>query len=110
MPKTDKEVEKKKRKRPALTPEDRENQLISLAVDQAEKQLSEGKAPTQVVIHYLKLATEKQKLETMKLAKETELLQAKTESIQSQKKSEELYAEALKAMRSYAGMEEEYED
>lgn len=110
MPKTNKEVDKKKRKRPALTPEDRENQMISLAVDQAEAQLSEGKAPTQVVIHYLKLATEKQKLETMKLEKETELLQAKTESIKSQKKSEELYAEALKAMRTYAGMDEYDED
>ena len=30
--------------RPALTPEARENQLISLAVDLAEKQLQEGTA------------------------------------------------------------------
>lgn len=90
-----------RRMKPALSPEARENQLISLAVDLAEKQLIEGTASSQVITHYLKLATVKEQLEREKLAKENELLRAKTEAIQSAQRVEELYANALDAMRSY---------
>ena len=89
--------------RPALTPEARENQLISLAVDLAEKQLQEGTASSQETTHFLKLGSMKNRLEMEKLEEENKLLKAKTESIQSQKRVEELYLEALNAMRNYAG-------
>ena len=89
-----------------MTPEARENQLISLAVDLAEKQLSEGTASAQVITHYLKLGTTKESLEKEKLARENELLKAKTESLISQKNVEELYTNALNAMKSYAGFED----
>ena len=89
--------------RPALTPESRENQLISLAVDLAEKQLQEGTASSQVITHYLKLGSTKEKLEKEKLEEENKLLKAKTEALQSSKKVEELYSEAIKAMRKYSG-------
>ena len=92
-----------KKMRPALTPEARENQLISLAVDLAEEQLRDKTASSQVITHFLKLGTTKAELEKEKLAKENELLRAKTESIESQKRIEELYAEALNAMRKYNG-------
>lgn len=92
-----------KRMRPALTPEARENQLISLAVDLAEEQLRDKTASSQVITHFLKLGTTKAELEKEKLAKENELLRAKTESIESQKRIEELYTEALNAMRRYNG-------
>ena len=92
-----------KRMRPALTPEARENQLISLAVDLAEEQLRDKTASSQVITHFLKLGTTKAELEKEKLATENELLRAKTESIESQKRIEELYAEALNAMRRYNG-------
>lgn len=88
---------------PALTPEGRENQLISLAIDLAEKQLSEGTASSQVITHYLKLGSTKERLEKEKLEKENELLKAKTESLQSAKRVEELYKDALNAMRRYSG-------
>lgn len=95
---------KEKRTRPpALTPEGRENQLISLAIDLAEKQLSEGTASSQVITHYLKLGSTKERLEKEKLEKENELLKARTESLQSAKKVEELYKEALNAMKRYSG-------
>lgn len=90
-----------RRMKPALSPEARENQLISLAVDLAEKQLIEGTASSQVITHYLKLATIKEQLEREKLEKENELLRAKTEAIQSAQRVEELYANALDAMRNY---------
>lgn len=93
----------KRKIRPALTPEARENQLVSLAVDLAEKQLIEGTASSQVITHYLKLGSSKEKLEKEKLAEENKLLRAKTESLESAKKIEELYTEALNAMRRYSG-------
>lgn len=87
----------------AKTPEARENQLISLATDLAEQQLRDGTATSQVIVHYLKLATVKEKLEREKLEKENELLRAKTENLQSAKKTEEMYEEAIKAMKIYSG-------
>lgn len=89
--------------RPAETPEARENQMINYAVDLAEKQLREGTASAQVITHYLKLGTQKEKLEREKLELEKELLVAKTEALQSQKHVEELYAEAINAMQVYSG-------
>lgn len=92
--------------RPALTPEARENQLISLAVDLAEKQLLEGTASSQVITHYLKLGSTKEKIEKEILEKQKELIAAKTENLKSAKRIEELYTEAIKAMRKYNGQEE----
>ena len=89
--------------RPALTPESRENQLISLAVDLAEKQLQEGTASSQVITHYLKLGSTKERIEKEILEKQKELISAKTEAIKSAKRIEELYSDAIKAMRSYGG-------
>lgn len=89
--------------RPALTPEARENQMISLAVDLAERQLQEGTASSQVITHYLKLGSMRERLEREKLEEENKLLKARTEQIQSMKRIEELYEEAIKAMRNYGG-------
>lgn len=97
----------KKKRAPGKTVESRENQLIARAVDLAEKQLSEGTASAQVITHFLKLASSTQRLEKKKLERENELLKAKTEALQSQKRVEELYAEALSAMREYTGRIEE---
>lgn len=107
MASTRKKVDKKKRRPPAATPEARENQLISLAVDLAEQQLSDGTASAQVITHYLKLGTTRANLEKEKLERENELLRAKTESLQSQKHVEELYTKAIEAMRLYNGLEPE---
>lgn len=99
-----KSVDQKQRKQaPAKTLEARENQLISKAVDLAEKQLDAGNASAQVITHYLKLGTTKERIEKEIKEKESELLSAKTEALRSQKKVEELYAHALEAMRAYSG-------
>lgn len=89
--------------RPALTPESREQQLISKAVDLAERQIDEGTASSQIIVHFLKLGTEKAKLEREKLKQENLLTQAKIESLQSAARVEELYSEAINAMRRYSG-------
>ena len=89
--------------RPALTPEARENQLVCLAVDLAEKQLREGTASSQVITHYLKLGSTKERIEKEILEKQKELIVAKTENLKAAKRIEELYTDAIAAMRKYSG-------
>lgn len=90
-------------RRPAITPEARENQMIALAVDLAEKQLQEGTASSQVITHYLKLGSMREKLERERLEEENKLLRAKTKAIEDQKEMKEIYLDALKAMQRYSG-------
>jgi hypothetical protein len=98
------------RKRPpGTTPEARENQMINLAVELAEKQLANGTASSQVITHFLKLGSTQARLEKEMLANQNDFLKAKTESIQSGKRVEELYINALNAMRSYTGSKPEEE-
>lgn len=97
--------ESKPRRRSATTPEARENQLIALAVDTVEKQMREGTASAQVLSHYLKLGSSRERLEQKRLELEAELLGKKVEAMESAKRVEELYETALNAMRSYAGGE-----
>ncbi len=98
----DEKVDKTRRK-PATTPEGRENQLVSAAIDLAEKQIHNGTASSQVITHYLKLGSSRERLEQQRLEHENELTRVRIEAIESQKRVEELYMEALTAMRTYAG-------
>lgn len=99
----------RKKIRPALSPEARNNQLIALATDLAEKQLLEGTASSQVISHYLRLGSAKEKLELELKEKQKELIEAKTKSLESNQRVEELYINALNAMRNYSGKDDEYE-
>ncbi len=92
---------------PAYTPEAREAQLIALAVDCAEQQLRDGTASSQVVVHYLKMAGSRDRLEREKLEEENKLLRAKTEAIKSEKRNEELFQKVIDAMRRYSGNDDE---
>lgn len=92
-----------RRKKSAISAEERENQLIAMAVDLAEQQLASGKASSQVITHFLKLGTVREQLEKEKLEMEVKLMEAKKESLEVTKRVEELYAEALAAMKEYQG-------
>lgn len=101
----------KRRNRPATTPEARENQVIAMAYDLAEKQIYEGTASSQIITHFLKLGSTKERIEQEILERQKELITAKTEALKSQKRVEELYANALNAMRSYQGTpKDDYDD
>ena len=89
--------------RPALTPEARENQMIALAMDLAEQQLRDGTASSQLITEFVKRGSTKARLEKEILAEQKELMAAKTENLKSAQRIEELYADAIKAMRNYAG-------
>ena len=99
-----KQNENAKRKRPpAITLEARENELINLAVDEAEKRIASGKASDSLIIHYLRQSTVRSQLEREKLQADVELQKAKAESIRQAERIEELYSNAIDAMRVYSG-------
>ena len=97
--------------RPALSPEARENQMISLAVDLVEKRLREGTASSAETTYYLRLSGSKARLEKEKLEEENKLLRAKTEALQNAKRYEEMYGKVIAAMKKYNGLgeDDEYE-
>ena len=96
-------TEAQKRTGPAMSAEAREGQMIALAVDLAEKQLMEGTASSQVICHYLKLATTRERIEKEILLKQRDMIEEKTKTLKSQQRSEELFGDAIKAFREYAG-------
>ncbi len=96
----------KKQDRPPITREARENLMMDLAIDQAEKQLREGTASSQVLVHYLKLASTREKREKEKMDAEIELLRAKRDAAAAEARSGELYERAIRAMRKYQGADD----
>lgn len=88
---------------PAQTPEDRENQLTSLAYDLAERQLRDGTASSQVITEFLKRGSQRDKLERAKLEAEGKLIETKRALMDAQKENEGLYAQAIAAFRAYSG-------
>lgn len=103
--------EPKPRRRPPLTPEAEENQMINLAYNLARKQLEEGTASSQVITHFLKLAAEKERsqIENEILMKQRDLVVAKTEDLKSRKQSEEFYERVISALKAYNGQGDEDE-
>lgn len=102
-------------RRPATTPLAREKQIVSAAMDLAEQQIRDGVASAQVITHFLKLGSSREMLEQERLVNENTLLQAKAEALASQARVEELYADAINAMRAYSGQApaeagDEYDD
>lgn len=86
---------------PATSPEARENQMIALAIDEAERQMREHTASPLIITHYLKLGSIKGQIEKEILERERELVTAKTDSLKASQKSEAFYNEVLSAMSSY---------
>lgn len=93
--------------KPAITPEEREQQMVGLAMDLAEKQLREGTASPSVISHFLKLGSMREQLEESYLNKKVEHLGAQIDAIHSSAHAEELYQNALDAMRKYSGHDSE---
>lgn len=98
-------MEREKKRRPALNPDEREKQMINLAINLAERQLMDGTASSQVISHFLKLGSTRDQIEKEMIVNQNELLKAKTEAIQGGKRVEELYEKALNAMKEYSGKE-----
>jgi hypothetical protein len=95
---------------PATSPEARENQLIALAYDLAEKQFIEGTASSQVISHFLKMGSSRERVEQLKIRGEVRLNDTKIENMESGARTEELYSKAMKAMSVYSGQEQSEDD
>lgn len=102
--KADEPTKKPRRRRRARTPEERENELIALSMDLAEEQLRNGTASSAVIAHFLKLGSTREREELNMLRRKSENLEAKTESIRQSGRIEELYNEAMAAMKEYKGI------
>lgn len=100
----------KKKPRPAISPEVREQQLISLAVDLVEQRLLDGTASSQETTHFLKLSTQKYKEELALVRAQKEKAEAQIEAMKSQKRVESLYEDAIKAFRKYNGQGDEQDE
>lgn len=100
----------RRRGKPATSPEARELELASQAYDLAEEQIQGGTASSQVITHFLKMGSTRERLEQQRIEHENELLEVKKDALEGQKRVEELYMEALDAMRSYSGSPMQDED
>lgn len=89
--------------RKPISPENEEAQCIALAMDLVRQRLIDGTASSQETTHFLKLGSTKAKLELEMLELEKKLTVAKTEKIESEKRSEEMFERAIRAMRNYSG-------
>lgn len=94
---------KSKRIIPAMDPQQREQQMIGLAMDLAQRQLEEGTATSQVITHFLQLATIQERLKNEKLQSDLRVAEAKIKALEAQETGQELYSNALQAFRSYQG-------
>ena len=108
--KSDKEVgsdSKKKSNRTAISPQARENQIISAAYDLAERRILNGTASSQEIIHFLRMGSEKEKLERTKLQEENRLLRQKTKSLEASSNIEQLLKDGLNALNHYRANDRE---
>lgn len=93
----------KKRRRPALSPEAEEDEMIALAVARAKEQLIDGTASSQIIVHYLKMASTEERIKREILEKQKDLIEAKTTNLQNTSRSAEIAQKALDAFRHYSG-------
>lgn len=93
-----------RRRRAATSPEQREMQLADAAYDLAEEQIRSGTASSQVITHFLKAGSSRERLEHERMRHEIELMEVKKEHAHQQGRIEELFTEAISAMRGYQGL------
>ena len=94
---------------PPRTEEEEEKRAGSYAMDLAIKQLREGTASSQIIVHFLRINSQKEQAELRKIQKEIELLEAKKKSIEAGEEQDKKYEEVVKAISSYAGKDQEWE-
>lgn len=106
---TDKKVSRRPRRR-AQTPEERENYLISLALDRVEERMLNGTASGQEYVQFIRMASSKSRAENEKLKFELDLVKAKTENLRLQQRNEEMFSNAIAAFKRYSGASDDDEE
>lgn len=93
----------------ASTPEGRENELIDMAYNEVARRIANHEATSAELVHFLKMGSEKERLERSKLEAEMELQRVKAEAIVEGRSMESIAADAMEAMKRYSGVEDEYD-
>lgn len=105
--KDDAKTDTKRKQRPAIDLDAREKQMCALAISEAERLMREGKASSQIITHYLKLAASTTRLEKENMELDNELKAAKTEKLKADKRADEMFEKAIMAMGIYRGTNQE---
>lgn len=97
------QAKKTPRRRPVQSVEARANQIAALAYDRVEERIRNGTASAQELVYFLRIGSirEQEELEMLELKKAETA--AKTEAMKAAARSDEAYAEALAAFKSYKG-------
>lgn len=103
MPKREPTKVTRRRKSRAMTPDEREAELINLSLDLVEQRLRDGTATAAETVHFLKLASSRDREERATMRQKRELEAEKTRVLRSQTSAEERYTDALNAFRKYSG-------
>lgn len=90
-------------KHTATTMEGRENELIALAYDAAEERIRNGTATSQEIVHFLRLGSAKERRAQEQMEADIALKQAKVKAIQDGEHLEQIYNDAIEAMKRYSG-------
>ena len=91
----------------STTPEGRENELINMAYDEVAMRIARHEATAAELVHFLKMGSEKERLERSKMEVEMELQRVKAEAIVEARSMEAIAKEAIEAFKRYSGVEEE---
>lgn len=89
------------------TPEGRENELIDMAYNEVARRIANHEATSAELVHFLRMGSEKERLERSKIESEMELQRAKTVAIEEGRSMEAIAAEAIAAFKRYSGVEDE---
>lgn len=81
--------------------------MVNLAYSAVQKRIEDGTASAMELVHFLKIGTTEHELQMRLLEAENELRAAKKAELESRQNVEELYKNALAAMRSYRGAPED---
>jgi hypothetical protein len=90
----------------STTPEGMEQELISMAYQAAGERIANGTASSQEIVHFLKLGSRRERLEEEKLLRDIDLQETKKSAIEETGKLEELYLNAINAMKRYQGVDD----
>ena len=80
-----------------------ENELISLAMDEAKRRLRDGSASFQIVRELIKRGSTKERMKEEMIEEKKKLVEAKVRAMESAERVEELYEEAMKSFKNYSG-------
>lgn len=99
----DDELTAPRRRSPAKTPEERESMLIAMSLSRIEQQIADGTVSSQVLTHFAKLGSSRERLEQERLRNENEVLRKKVQTMEAAVDVKNLMEDALAAFKGYSG-------